>query len=45
MSSKQFVEKEWGIFRLYIAAHPLTGFIIGVGAGAVVVSAAWRLFG
>lgn len=27
-------EKEWGGFRRYISANPLTGFWIGVGFGA-----------
>lgn len=27
-------DEEWGIFRKYIAANPLTGFWLGVVAGA-----------
>jgi hypothetical protein len=26
---------QWGKFRLFIAAHPLTGFWCGVGAGVI----------
>lgn len=28
-------ETEWGVFRKFIAAHPLTGFWIGVVVGVV----------
>lgn len=41
----QKFDQEWGAFRKFIAAHPLTGFWIGSGAGAVVVASLWKLFG
>lgn len=29
-------DQEWGAFRKFIAAHPLTGFWLGVAAGAAI---------
>lgn len=29
-------DQEWGAFRKFIAANPLTGFWLGVAAGAVI---------
>lgn len=31
---KENFDLKWGRFRKFIAAHPLTGFWIGVGCGA-----------
>jgi hypothetical protein len=37
-------DSEWGAFRKFIAAHPLTGFWVGVGVG-VAASFATKLLG
>ena len=33
---EEAAEEKWGAFRKFIAAHPLTGFWVGVVAGVVV---------
>lgn len=37
-------DTEWGMFRRFIAANPLTGFWIGVGLGAGVALSLVKLF-
>lgn len=42
---KQKFDKEWGTFRRFISANPLTGFWIGVAFGTVVVAGILRGMG
>ena len=42
---KQKFDGQWGPFRQYIAANPLTGFWIGTGAGFVLSYPVRWLFG
>ncbi len=38
-------DQEWGVFRRFIAANPLTGFWIGAMVGAGIIASDWKLFG
>jgi hypothetical protein len=38
-------DKNWGAFRKWLAANPLTGFWSGVAGTVVIMSALWGMFG